>query len=94
MTARPVSFTAVLQKFPGKGGWTYVAIPPDATPRESGAWGRTPATANVDGRTWVTSVWREKSGRCMLPVPKKIRPDKSAGDTVTVALAYPAPLRG
>ena len=44
--------------------------------------------ATVDGRSWDTSVWREKSGRTVLAVPKKIRGEKDHGDAVDVRLEY------
>ena len=43
--------------------------------------------ATVDGREWQTSVWREKTGRTLLPVPKRIRGHKGGGDTVVVTLS-------
>jgi hypothetical protein len=33
-------------------------------------------------------VWREKSGRTLLAVPKKVRGDKDEGDVVRVRLEY------
>ena len=47
-------------------------------------WGRTPVTATVEGHTWKTSVWREKSGRVLLAVPKKVRGAKGHGDRVAL----------
>jgi hypothetical protein len=44
--------------------------------------------ATVDGRSWSTSVWREKSGRTLLPVPKAVRGAKGHGDEVTVQLEF------
>ena len=44
--------------------------------------------ATVDGRQWKTSVWREKSGRVLLPVPAKVRGTKGDGDTVEVRLEF------
>jgi hypothetical protein len=44
----------------------------------------------VDGTTWSTSVWREKSGRTLLPVPKHVRGTKGHGDTVRVRIAFSA----
>jgi hypothetical protein len=42
----------------------------------------------VDGTSWNTSVWREKSGRTLLPVPRHVRGAKSHGDTVRVRIAF------
>jgi len=44
--------------------------------------------ATVDGYEWKTSVWREKSRRTRLPVPKAARGTKGDGDTVTVRLDF------
>jgi hypothetical protein len=44
--------------------------------------------ATVDGKSWDTSVWREKTGRTLLAVPKKIRGAKDDEDEVDVALEY------
>jgi hypothetical protein len=51
-------------------------------------WGRSTVVATVDGNEWKASVWREKSGRTLLPVPKAARGEKGDGDTVTVRLAF------
>jgi hypothetical protein len=51
-------------------------------------WGRSTVIATVDGYTWRTSVWREKSGRSLLAVPKVARGEKGDGDTVTVRLEF------
>ena len=45
--------------------------------------------AVVDGQAWETSVWRDKSGKTLLPVPKRVRAGKEDGDTVTVELFPP-----
>ncbi|MEQ1568668.1 MAG: DUF1905 domain-containing protein [Myxococcota bacterium] len=78
------SFTAVMFRIEGPGGWTFVEVPAGFAPVVVGPWGRTPVTASVDGKTWATSVWRERSGRVLLPVPKRIRGGKEAGDEVEV----------
>ena len=46
--------------------------------------------ATVDGVAWETSVWREKSGRTLLPVPKRVRGAKGHGDTVRVKIEFDA----
>jgi len=50
--------------------------------------GRSTVTATVDGVRWKTSVWREKSGRTLLAVPKAVRGGKGDGDTVRVTLEF------
>ena len=88
MTSFTTHFTAALFRHPGKGGWTFATVPPDLAPSKSGAWGRIPVHATVDGTRWSTSVWRETSGRVLLPVPKDVRGTKGDGDVVQVTLEF------
>ena len=81
-------FTAALFRIPGKGGWTFAPVPERHAPPVRHAWGRTAVIATVDGHRWRTSVWREKSGRTLLPVPKAARGDKGDGDRVAVVLEF------
>lgn len=83
-----VEFQATLFRIEGKGGWTFAPVPEELAPSVTEAWGRTPVEATVDGRTWATSVWREKSGRTLLPVPLRIRNGKGHGDAVRVRLRF------
>lgn len=57
-------------------------------PPVTDGWGRTPVEATVDGRAWKTSVWRERSGRTLLPVPRDVRAGKEHGDVVQVSLRF------
>ncbi len=84
MTGAP--FDAVLWRWPGKGGWTFAPVPASEAPSVVGAWGRTPVEATVDGQTWATSVWTDRTHGCLLPVPASKRGGKEAGDAVVVAL--------
>ena len=81
-------FTAELFTYPGKGGWTFATVPERFAPSVTEGWGRAPVEASVDGTTWSTSVWREKSGRTLLPVPKAVRGGKGDGDRVQVTLEF------
>ena len=83
-----VEFTSRLFRVPGKGGWTFATVPRRRAPPVRHAWGRSPVVATVNGYRWPTSVWREKSGRTLLPVPKKARGTKGDGDWVTVRLEF------
>jgi len=83
MTAR---FDAPLVEWDGPAAWHFVEVPPAHAPDFAGAFGRVPVIATVDGTTWHSSVWREKSGRWMLPVPKKVRRHKVDGDTVSASV--------
>jgi hypothetical protein len=74
-----------LHKFE-KGAWTFLEIPSELAPPVMGAWGMTPVVASVDGREWKTTVWRDKTQRSLLPVPKKVRGKKAAGEEMTVVL--------
>lgn len=81
-------FTATLWKYPGQGGWHFVTLPDEYAPSSTYAWGRAPVLASVDGHEWKTSVWREKTGRTLLPVPKTVRGAKGDGDEVRVRLSF------
>jgi hypothetical protein len=81
-------FRATLFTLPGKGGWTFAPVPERHAPPATHAWGRTPVLAEVDGTRWKTSVWRERSGRTLLPVPRIARAGKGDGDRVRVALTF------
>ena len=87
MKTAPTSFSAILFRYPGKGGWTFAPIPKRLAPPVTRPWGRTPVRATVDGREWETSVWRDsKNDRSLLAVPGRIRGSKGHGDRVTIRL--------
>jgi hypothetical protein len=83
-------FKTTLRRLPGKGGWTFVAIPKKLTPPITRAWARTPVRASIDGVEWETSVWRSKTGEGFLPVPKRIRGDKEEGAQVAIGFSFDA----
>ena len=83
-----VEFSSTLFKIEGKGGWTFAPVPEHLAPPVTDGWGRTPVEATVDGRAWKTSVWRERSGRTLLPVPKDVRAGREHGDVVQVSLRF------
>jgi hypothetical protein len=88
-TGLTVQFRSKLFKYPGPGGWHFAPVPLKYAPPVTHGWGRTPVRATVDGRSWNTSVWRDKKGgRCLLAVPKKIRGAKGHGDAVKVQLEF------
>ena len=86
MAEKKVTFQAKLIRYPGPGGWTFAPVPERHAPPATHAWGRTPVHASVDGRSWKTSVWRDKAHGTLLPVPKRILGEKRAGDMVSVEL--------
>ena len=88
MTGYSAKFRAKLWRYPGPGGWHFATVPEKYAPLATHGWGRTPVLATVDGHQWKTSVWREKTGRTLLAVPKKVRGEKGHGDTVTVELQF------
>lgn len=47
-----------------------------------------PVHATVDGKSWSTSIWREKSGRTLLAGPKTIRGTRDHRDSVRVDIEY------
>lgn len=85
VTAR---FTSTLFRIPGKGGWTFAEVPRRHAPPVQHGWGRTSVIATVDRHRWSTSVWRERSGRTLLPVPKAARGEKGHGDRVRVQIEF------
>lgn len=93
MKRRPIQrrgpFSAVLRRYPGKGGWTFAVIPKAMAPPVTRPWGRTPVEAIVDGHAWATSVWRDsKSDGSLLAVPRRFQGGKGSGDTVTVEFSF------
>ena len=81
-------FNAKLFRYPGKGGWLFAPVPDDYAPPVTHAFGRTPVLVKMEGMEWETSVWRDKSGKTLLPIPKKIRGRKDAGDIVKISLDF------
>jgi Domain of unknown function (DUF1905) len=80
------TFDGTLFRIESTGGWHFVEVPPAVALAPTHAWGRTPVRATIDGRSWDTSLWTERSGRCLLPVPAKIRRGRTAGDAVRVTI--------
>jgi hypothetical protein len=87
-TGYKAKFSSKLFRYPGKGGWTFATVPEKHAPTVTHGWGRTPVLAVVDGYEWKTSVWREKSGRTLLAIPKVARGGKGHGDTVKIQLSF------
>jgi Domain of unknown function (DUF1905) len=83
----PEAFIATLVRWSGPGSWVFAPVPAEHAPDTAGPFGRVPITATVDGRTWPTSIWRDRTHGWLLAVPARIRQGKDHGDTVTVAIA-------
>lgn len=88
MDAPLVNGSYLLEKFPGKGGWTYAALP-EVQPDPHAHFGWVRVKGEVDGFPLAQyHLMPMGDGRLFLPVKAEIRKKikKEAGDWVTVVL--------
>jgi hypothetical protein len=91
-----ITLTAPLWLWSGEGSsWHFITVPEDMSGEiraqslaRRGGFGSVRVEASINGVSWRTSVFPQKSGGYILPVKKEVRcrADIAAGDEVSLAL--------
>lgn len=87
---RDFSFTGVVQRFPGPGGWVYVAVPQKYTTelkKRRRAWGMYPITAYIGKTSWKTKLMMKKGGNFFVALKATVRNNEeiAVGDRVAAS---------
>jgi len=85
MKDTPYHFSAILYRL---ASWVVAPLPKEFEIEAVHPFGRTPVIATLGQKTWKTSLWTDKNGATMLPLPKKIRGNLKEGDEVTLSFVY------
>lgn len=73
---RSYEFVCTVQQFPGKGGWTYAAVPQKYTlelKQKRRAWGMYPITARVGDTEWDTKLMMKTGGDFFVALNAAVR---------------------
>lgn len=89
---RDLSFNGIVQKFPGSGGWVYVAVPKKYTrelKQQRRAWGMYPIIACVGTTSWKTKLMMKKGGNFFVALKVAVRDKEkiAVGNRITVSFA-------
>ena len=79
------TFSAVLINI---SSWRVAPLPEYIELEAVREFGRTPVNAKCCGKKWATSLWTDKNGKTMLPIPKKIRGKLDEGDVIEVYFEF------
>jgi hypothetical protein len=86
-----ITFSGVVKKFPGPGGWVYVEVPDKCAGKlksHKRAWGMCPITAHIGNTTWKTKLMMKKGGDFFVALKAAVRKAEKidTGSTVTASI--------